>query len=143
QSYQSLDGRLKLAVQPQSQRLHVGETLQMECGAVGRPVPRYQWHKNGVPILNATKRKLIIPLVKQDHHGRYRCEISGSTERMWTNEVDVVIDDIYAIEGVSCELFLNSLPEQLYGECLIKVHFFTDLSSAVCLIYSFINKSSI
>ncbi|MED6282376.1 hypothetical protein CHARACLAT_031363, partial [Characodon lateralis] len=91
QSYQSLDGRLKLAIQPQSQRLHVGETLQMECGAVGRPVPRYQWHKNGVPMRNATKRKLIIPLVKQDHHGRYRCEISGSTERMWTNEVDVVI----------------------------------------------------
>ncbi|XP_047238657.1 mucosa-associated lymphoid tissue lymphoma translocation protein 1 isoform X2 [Girardinichthys multiradiatus] len=115
QSYQSLDGRLKLAIQPQFQRLHVGETLQMECGAVGRPVPRYQWHKNGVPILNATKRKLIIPLVIQDHHGRYRCEISGSTERMWTNEVDVVIDDIYAIEGVSCELFLNSLPEQLYA----------------------------
>ncbi|XP_007557908.1 mucosa-associated lymphoid tissue lymphoma translocation protein 1 isoform X1 [Poecilia latipinna] len=131
QSYQSIDGRLKLAIHPQSQRLHVGETLQLECGAVGRPIPRYQWHRNGVPIPNATKRKLMIPQVMQDHHGRYRCEISSSTERMWTNEVDVVIaprisvqisgamecseDDIYAIGGDSCELFLNSLPEQLYA----------------------------
>ena len=32
-----------------------------------------------------------IPHSLQDHHGRYRCEISSSTERMWTNEVDVVI----------------------------------------------------
>uniref|UniRef100_A0A146VBT2 MALT1 paracaspase n=1 Tax=Fundulus heteroclitus TaxID=8078 RepID=A0A146VBT2_FUNHE len=131
QSYQSIDGRLKLAIQPQSQRLHVGETLQLECGAVGRPIPRYQWHRNGAPIPNATKRKLMIPQVMQDHQGRYRCEISSSTERMWSNEVNVVIaprisvqisgamecseDDIYAIGGGSCELFLNSLPEQLYA----------------------------
>ncbi|XP_013879686.1 mucosa-associated lymphoid tissue lymphoma translocation protein 1 [Austrofundulus limnaeus] len=131
QSYHSIDGRLKVVVQPQSQRLHVGETLQLECGAVGRPIPRYQWHRNGIPIPNATKRKLLIPHVMQDHHGRYRCEISSSTERMWSNEVHVVIaprisvqisgamecseDDIYAIGGGSNELFLNSLPEQLHA----------------------------
>uniref|UniRef100_UPI0037E9BDDA mucosa-associated lymphoid tissue lymphoma translocation protein 1 isoform X2 n=1 Tax=Semicossyphus pulcher TaxID=241346 RepID=UPI0037E9BDDA len=115
QSYQSLGGRLKLVIQPQAQRLHVQENLQLECGAVGRPIPRYQWHRNGVPIPNATKRRLMIPNVAQDQHGRYRCEISSSTERMWTNEVDIVIDDIYAIGGVSSELYLNSLPEQLYA----------------------------
>uniref|UniRef100_A0A8C9Y4B0 MALT paracaspase 1 n=1 Tax=Sander lucioperca TaxID=283035 RepID=A0A8C9Y4B0_SANLU len=87
----SCEGRLKLVIQPQSQRLNVGETLQLECGAVGRPIPRYQWHRNGVPVPNATKRKLTIPHLMQDQHGRYRCEISSSTERMWTNEVDVVI----------------------------------------------------
>ncbi|CAB1458394.1 unnamed protein product [Pleuronectes platessa] len=116
QSYQSLEGRLKLVIQPQSQQLHVGETLQLECGAVGRPIPRYQWHRNGVPILNATKRKLTVPRVMQDHNGRYRCEISsGSSERMWTNEVDVATDDFYAIGGGSGEFFLNSVPDQLYA----------------------------
>ncbi|XP_041856196.1 mucosa-associated lymphoid tissue lymphoma translocation protein 1 isoform X2 [Melanotaenia boesemani] len=114
-SYHSLDGRVKLVMQPQFQRLHVGETLQLECGAVGRPIPRYQWHRNGVPIPNTTKRKLMIPHVMQEHHGRYRCEITSSTERMWTNEVDVVIDDIYAIGEGSSDLFLNSIPEQLYA----------------------------
>uniref|UniRef100_A0A3Q0T8T8 MALT1 paracaspase n=1 Tax=Amphilophus citrinellus TaxID=61819 RepID=A0A3Q0T8T8_AMPCI len=90
-SYHSLDGRLKLVIQPQSQQLHVGEDLLLECGAVGRPIPRYQWHRNGVPIPNATKRKLTIAHVMQEQQGRYRCEISGTSERMWTNEVDVVI----------------------------------------------------
>uniref|UniRef100_A0A8C4I998 MALT paracaspase 1 n=1 Tax=Dicentrarchus labrax TaxID=13489 RepID=A0A8C4I998_DICLA len=91
QSYHSLEGRLRLVIQPQSQRIHVGENLQLECGAVGRPIPRYQWHRNGVPIPNATKRKLMIPHAMQDQHGRYRCEISSSTERTWSNEVDVLI----------------------------------------------------
>uniref|UniRef100_A0AAQ5XWY9 MALT paracaspase 1 n=1 Tax=Amphiprion ocellaris TaxID=80972 RepID=A0AAQ5XWY9_AMPOC len=110
QSYQSLDGRMKVVIQPQSQRLHVGENLQLECGAVGRPIPRYQWHRNGVPIANASKRKLTIPHVMQDQHGRYRCEISSSSssnsERMWTNEVDVIIDDIYAIGGATDKVAL-------------------------------------
>ncbi|KAM9858106.1 mucosa-associated lymphoid tissue lymphoma translocation protein 1 isoform 2-T2 [Aulostomus maculatus] len=115
QSYQSLEGRLKLVIQPQPRWLYVGETLQIECGAVGRPIPHYQWHRNGVPIACATRRKLTIPHVMQDHHGRYRCEISSSSERMWTNEVDVTIDDVYAIGEGSTEFLLNSVPEQLYA----------------------------
>uniref|UniRef100_A0A8D3DIQ7 MALT paracaspase 1 n=1 Tax=Scophthalmus maximus TaxID=52904 RepID=A0A8D3DIQ7_SCOMX len=89
QSYHSLEGRLKLAIQPQSQQLHVGEALQLECGAVGRPIPRYQWHRNGVPILNGTKRKLMVRVTltkKPFLFGNY-----FFSERMWTNEVDVVI----------------------------------------------------
>lgn len=36
-------------------------------------------------------RAFQIPHAMQDQHGRYRCEISSGTERIWTNEVDVVI----------------------------------------------------
>ncbi|XP_055367154.1 mucosa-associated lymphoid tissue lymphoma translocation protein 1 isoform X7 [Betta splendens] len=114
-SYQSLEGRMKLVIQPQPQRLYVGDALQLECGAVGRPIPRYQWHRNGAPVPNGTKRKLTVPHVMQDHGGRYRCEISSSSsERLWTNEVDVAVVDVYAIGGASSELFLNSIPEKLY-----------------------------
>lgn len=90
-SYHSIDGGLKLVIQPHTQLLHIGENLQLECGAVGRPIPRYQWYRNSVPIPEATKRKLEIPHTVQNHHGRYRCEISSGTERIWSNEVDVVI----------------------------------------------------
>ncbi|XP_029915200.1 mucosa-associated lymphoid tissue lymphoma translocation protein 1 isoform X2 [Myripristis murdjan] len=114
-SYHSLEGRLKLVVQPQAQRLLAGETLHLQCGAVGRPIPRYQWHRNGVPIANASKRKLTIPCVMQDHYGKYRCEITSNSERMWTNEVDVVIDDVYAFGASSNEFLLNSIPDQLYA----------------------------
>lgn len=60
QCYHSPEGRLKLVIQPKLQRLQVGENLQLECAAVGRPIPRYQWHRNGVPLPNATKRKLVV-----------------------------------------------------------------------------------
>ncbi|RVE67786.1 hypothetical protein OJAV_G00085080 [Oryzias javanicus] len=123
QSYHSLDGRLKLAIQPQSQQLRAGEGLHLECGAVGRPIPRYQWHRNGAPLPNATKRKLLIPDVALDHAGRYRCEISSSGERMWTNEVDVSItprirvkvSEPEEVSEATGEYFLNSLPEKLYA----------------------------
>ncbi|KAJ3603484.1 hypothetical protein NHX12_028230 [Muraenolepis orangiensis] len=77
--------------QPQPRQLMAGGTLQLECGAVGRPIPLYQWHRNGVPLPNASKRKLRIPHAMQENHGRYRCEVSGNGQKVWTNEVDVVI----------------------------------------------------
>ncbi|XP_075881919.1 mucosa-associated lymphoid tissue lymphoma translocation protein 1 isoform X2 [Nelusetta ayraudi] len=114
-SYHSPEGGLRLVIQPQSQQLHIGEDLQLECGAVGRPIPGYQWYRNGVPMPKVTKRKLVIPHATQDHRGRYRCEISSSNERTWTNEVDVFIDDIYAIGVGSDDFLLNSIPDQLYA----------------------------
>uniref|UniRef100_A0A8C8MH80 Mucosa-associated lymphoid tissue lymphoma translocation protein 1 n=1 Tax=Oncorhynchus tshawytscha TaxID=74940 RepID=A0A8C8MH80_ONCTS len=78
---------------PQGQRLLVGDTLQLECGAVGRPIPRYQWHRNGVPLHfpEASKRRLTIPYLLLEHHGKYRCEICINNERTWTNEVDILV----------------------------------------------------
>uniref|UniRef100_A0A4W4HFV1 MALT paracaspase 1 n=1 Tax=Electrophorus electricus TaxID=8005 RepID=A0A4W4HFV1_ELEEL len=52
-----VDGRLRVVTQPKPQSLLVGDALYLECGAVGRPLPHYQWYRNGVPLKNATKRK--------------------------------------------------------------------------------------
>ncbi|XP_056151846.1 mucosa-associated lymphoid tissue lymphoma translocation protein 1 [Lampris incognitus] len=129
QSYHSLESSVKVVIQPQAQQVLAGETLQLECGAMGRPIPCYQWYRNGVPLHNASKRKLVIPNVAPEHHGKYRCEISSNSERVWTGEVDVVIgprisiqfsgamecseDDFYGLEAGASELLLNTVTEQL------------------------------
>ncbi|XP_077376801.1 mucosa-associated lymphoid tissue lymphoma translocation protein 1 isoform X2 [Festucalex cinctus] len=115
QNCQSSDGHLEVAVQPRPQRLLAGATLQLECGAAGSPIPRYQWHRDGAPLPGATRRKLSIPNTTPDHQGRYRCKIVSGCKRTWTNEVEVLIDDIYAIGGGSADFLLNSIPEQLYA----------------------------
>ncbi|XP_033829073.1 mucosa-associated lymphoid tissue lymphoma translocation protein 1 isoform X2 [Periophthalmus magnuspinnatus] len=131
QSLSSLEGRTKVVIQPQPQHLHIGESLHLECGAVGRPIPHYQWYRNRVPIPNAKKRNLVISQVTVENQGKYRCEIISDKDTLWTTEVDVVIsprisvqisgavecseDDMFAIEAGSSELFLNVIPEQLYA----------------------------
>ncbi|XP_021461224.1 mucosa-associated lymphoid tissue lymphoma translocation protein 1 isoform X1 [Oncorhynchus mykiss] len=129
----SLEGRLKVVIQPQGQRLLVGESLQLECGAVGRPIPRYQWHRNGAPLHfpEASKRRLTIPYLLLEHNGKYRCEICINNERTWTNEVDILVgprisvqfsgamecseDDVFAFGAGASELILNSNQEPPYA----------------------------
>ncbi|KAG7481594.1 hypothetical protein MATL_G00068370 [Megalops atlanticus] len=99
----SLEGKLKVVIQPQAQRLLVGETLELECGAVGRPIPQYQWYRNGVPLKHATRRKYTIPYVTTEHQGKYRCEVISNNERTWTRETDIRIDDFENIRHRSPE----------------------------------------
>lgn len=54
------EGRLRVVIQPKPQSLLVGDALYLECGAVGKPLPHYQWYRNGAPLKNATKRKLNV-----------------------------------------------------------------------------------
>ncbi|XP_076853908.1 mucosa-associated lymphoid tissue lymphoma translocation protein 1 isoform X2 [Brachyhypopomus gauderio] len=91
------EGRLRVVIQPKAQSLLMGDGLYLECGAVGRPLPQYQWYRNGVPLKNANKRKFNILYSMLEHQGRYRCEISCGTEKTWSSEVDVLVDDFFVI----------------------------------------------
>ncbi|XP_067263974.1 mucosa-associated lymphoid tissue lymphoma translocation protein 1 isoform X2 [Chanodichthys erythropterus] len=87
----ALEGRPRVLIQPQPQRLLVGDLLYLECGAIGRPLPQYQWYRNGVPVKKANRRKYTVKNLLPEHEGRYRCEIFCNNERTWSNEVDVVV----------------------------------------------------
>lgn len=54
------EGRLRVVIQPKPQSLLVGDALYLECGAVGKPLPCYQWYRNGAPLKKVTKRKLSV-----------------------------------------------------------------------------------
>uniref|UniRef100_A0A673M4L7 Mucosa-associated lymphoid tissue lymphoma translocation protein 1-like n=1 Tax=Sinocyclocheilus rhinocerous TaxID=307959 RepID=A0A673M4L7_9TELE len=95
----------KVLIQPQPQRLLVGDLLYLECGAIGRPLPQYQWYRNGVPIKKATKRMYTVKNLLPEHQGRYRCEIFCSNERTWSNEVDVVVV-VIGMHHIFCFIFI-------------------------------------
>uniref|UniRef100_A0A673MA99 Mucosa-associated lymphoid tissue lymphoma translocation protein 1-like n=1 Tax=Sinocyclocheilus rhinocerous TaxID=307959 RepID=A0A673MA99_9TELE len=79
--------------------------LYLECGAIGRPLPQYQWYRNGVPIKKATKRMYTVKNLLPEHQGRYRCEIFCSNERTWSNEVDVVVV-VIGMHHIFCFIFI-------------------------------------
>ncbi|KAG2465872.1 MALT1 protein, partial [Polypterus senegalus] len=62
------EGRLKVVIHPQTQKLMVGDTLELECGAIFD--------------------------VSVEHQGRYRCQVFNEIERQWSREVEVLIDDV-------------------------------------------------
>jgi len=52
--------KLCICIQPQPQNLTVGDALVLECGAVGNPIPQYQWFRNGFPLANGNKNVYTV-----------------------------------------------------------------------------------
>nr|XP_055056742.1 mucosa-associated lymphoid tissue lymphoma translocation protein 1 isoform X1 [Misgurnus anguillicaudatus]XP_055056743.1 mucosa-associated lymphoid tissue lymphoma translocation protein 1 isoform X1 [Misgurnus anguillicaudatus] len=108
---QPSDGRPRVLIQPHPQRLFVGDSLFLECGAIGRPIPQYQWYKNGMPIKKATKRKYSVQGLMPEHQGRYRCEICCNSERTWSNEVDVVVESHSEMKNPGISIHISEAME--------------------------------
>lgn len=54
------EDKLCICNQPQPQNLTVGDALVLECGAVGNPIPNYQWFRNGFPLANGSKNVYTV-----------------------------------------------------------------------------------
>ncbi|XP_072272642.1 mucosa-associated lymphoid tissue lymphoma translocation protein 1 isoform X2 [Pyxicephalus adspersus] len=88
------DDKLQICNQPQPQKLLVGSRLLLECGAVGKPLPRYQWFRNGVSVTGATNRTFMISNVSVEDQGQYFCRVSNGSESEDSREVKVTIDEL-------------------------------------------------
>ncbi|KAM4710149.1 LOW QUALITY PROTEIN: mucosa-associated lymphoid tissue lymphoma translocation protein 1 [Discoglossus pictus] len=97
--------RVRICIQPQPQKLTVGDRLLLECMAVGKPIPQYQWYKNGLALKDATKKQYMVSSVTEEQDGCYHCQVTSGNEsedsekvnvtvsgsgKIWTNTADAV-----------------------------------------------------
>ncbi|XP_050800626.1 mucosa-associated lymphoid tissue lymphoma translocation protein 1 isoform X1 [Gopherus flavomarginatus] len=94
-SYGSLVGlpenKIHVCNQPQSQNLMVGDTLILECGAVGNPVPHYQWFRNGFPLTNGNRKVYTVSYVDMEHQGTYWCRVFNDQDNQESKKIEVMI----------------------------------------------------
>ncbi|KAH1169429.1 hypothetical protein KIL84_014019, partial [Mauremys mutica] len=94
-SYGSLVGlpenKIHVCIQPQSQNLMVGDTLVLECGAVGNPVPHYQWFRNGFPLTNGNRKVYTVSYVDMEHQGTYWCRVFNDQDNQESKKIEVMI----------------------------------------------------
>ncbi|XP_071658040.1 mucosa-associated lymphoid tissue lymphoma translocation protein 1-like isoform X1 [Patagioenas fasciata] len=97
-SHESLIGlpenKLRICIQPQLQNLTVGDALVLECGAVGNPIPHYQWFRNGFPLANGSKNIYTVTSVDVEHQGTYWCHVSNDREDQDSEKIEVIIEEL-------------------------------------------------
>ncbi|XP_071587663.1 mucosa-associated lymphoid tissue lymphoma translocation protein 1-like isoform X1 [Heliangelus exortis] len=85
------ENKLHICIQPQPKHLTVGDALVLECGAVGNPIPNYQWFRNGLPLANGSKNVYMVTYVDVEHQGTYWCHVFNDQENQDSNKIEVVI----------------------------------------------------
>ncbi|XP_015703673.2 mucosa-associated lymphoid tissue lymphoma translocation protein 1 isoform X7 [Coturnix japonica] len=87
--------KLCICIQPQPQNLTVGDALVLECGAVGNPIPQYQWYRNGFPLANGSKNVYTVSCVDVEHGGTYWCHVFNDQEDQDSKKIEVIIGLLY------------------------------------------------
>ncbi|NXT95574.1 MALT1 protein, partial [Anhinga rufa] len=84
---------LQILRQPRPCRLAEGDTLVLECRAIGNPPPQYQWFRNRRPVEGAQAPQLQVKLVTTAERGSYSCRVFNLFHEVWSQEVDVEIGE--------------------------------------------------
>ncbi|KAM6229693.1 mucosa-associated lymphoid tissue lymphoma translocation protein 1 isoform 2-T2 [Porphyrio hochstetteri] len=85
------ENRLRICVQPQPQNLTVGDALVLECGAIGNPIPHYQWFRNGFPLANGSKNVYMVTCADVEHQGTYWCHVFNDQEEQDSKRIEVTV----------------------------------------------------
>ncbi|XP_054252264.1 LOW QUALITY PROTEIN: mucosa-associated lymphoid tissue lymphoma translocation protein 1-like [Indicator indicator] len=97
-----------------------GDTLALECRAIGNPPPQYQWFRNQCPVEGAQAPRLQVKLVTTAERGSYSCHVFNLFHEVWSREVDVEIGPRLFASGGSWQEGDGGSPEcsslgQLYA----------------------------
>ncbi|XP_039399138.1 mucosa-associated lymphoid tissue lymphoma translocation protein 1 isoform X2 [Mauremys reevesii] len=91
------ENKIHVCIQPQSQNLMVGDTLVLECGAVGNPVPHYQWFRNGFPLTNGNRKVYTVSYVDMEHQGTYWCRVFNDQDNQESKKIEVMIEEFSSL----------------------------------------------
>ncbi|NWI18625.1 MALT1 protein, partial [Crypturellus soui] len=84
---------LQILRQPRPCHLAEGDTLLLECRAMGNPPPQYQWFRNRQPVEGARAPQLQVRLVTTAERGSYSCRVFNLFREVWSQEVEVDIGE--------------------------------------------------
>ncbi|NWW86257.1 MALT1 protein, partial [Rhynochetos jubatus] len=84
---------LQILEQPQPCCLAEGDTLTLECRAIGNPPPQYQWFRNRHPVEGAQAPQLQVKMVTTAERGSYSCRVFNLFHEVWSWEADVEIGE--------------------------------------------------
>ncbi|NXI31648.1 MALT1 protein, partial [Sterrhoptilus dennistouni] len=84
---------LQILQQPRPCCLAEGDTLALECRAIGNPPPQYQWFRNRRPVEGAQAPQFQVKLVTTAERGSYSCRVFNLFHEVWSQEVDVEIGE--------------------------------------------------
>ncbi|NXD44754.1 MALT1 protein, partial [Copsychus sechellarum] len=84
---------LQILRQPRPCCLAEGDTLVLECRAIGNPPPQYQWFRNRRHVEGAQAPQLQVKLVTTAERGSYSCRVFNLFHEVWSQEVDVEIGE--------------------------------------------------
>ncbi|XP_064030896.1 LOW QUALITY PROTEIN: mucosa-associated lymphoid tissue lymphoma translocation protein 1-like [Pogoniulus pusillus] len=97
-----------------------GDTLALECRAIGNPPPQYQWYRNWCPVEGAQAPQLQVKLATTAERGSYSCHVFNLFHEVWSREVNVEIGPRLFTSGGSWQEGNRGSPEcsssgQLYA----------------------------
>ncbi|KAM8960902.1 mucosa-associated lymphoid tissue lymphoma translocation protein 1 [Pelodytes ibericus] len=85
------DDKLHIHIQPQHQKLLVGDRLVLECAATGKPLPCYQWYRDGLALKDETSKVYMVSSAALELQGLYHCKVSNGRESEESLKVEVAI----------------------------------------------------
>ncbi|XP_031465071.1 mucosa-associated lymphoid tissue lymphoma translocation protein 1 isoform X3 [Phasianus colchicus] len=102
--------KLCICIQPQPQNLTVGDALVLECGAVGNPIPQYQWIRNGLPLANGSKNVYTVSCVDMQHGGTYWCHVFNNEEDQDSKKIDVTVEELSGLQKTDLQEQFSDRP---------------------------------
>ena len=83
-----------IQMQPQSQTVTAGSSVQFMVVASGRPAPTYQWYLNGAAISGATGSTYSLPAAQSSNAGNYTVTVTNDVGSVTSDPATLTVNPV-------------------------------------------------